>query len=214
MVDVAFQGRRSGADRAVLLAHGAGSDLGSAALRVVADALADVGVPSLRFNYPYRSLGRRAPDRPAVLDAATREAAGVLAREAGLPPGRIVLGGRSMGGRVCSLVVADPDEPVPALGLVLLGYPLHPAGRPDRRRDEHFGRLTCPTLFVSGTRDALAPRPTLARSIRRVAGPTTVHWLEAVDHGFRPLRSSGRGVEEVLAETAVATVAWVNELPG
>ncbi len=154
----------------MLLAHGAGSDRNGAALRVAADALAEAGVPSLRFDYPYRTAGRRAPDRPPVLEAATREAASELARRTGLPPERLVLGGRSMGGRICSMVVAGPPpaEPVPALGLVLLGYPLHPAGKPDQRRDAHFRYLTSPALFVSGTRDALAPRPALdaARSAR------------------------------------------------
>ena len=155
-----FQGPRRGADRAVLLAHGAGSDREGAALRAVADALAAAGVPSLRFDYPYRSAGRRAPDRPPVLEAATREAAAELARRSKLPPERLVLGGRSMGGRVCSLVAAarpGSPPPVPALGLVLLGYPLHPMGKPEQRRDTHFRYLTMPVLFESGTRDTLAP---------------------------------------------------------
>ena len=92
------------------------------------------GVPSLRFNYPYRSAGKNAPDRAEVLDAATREAAAELARPAKLSPDRLVLGGRSMGGRYCSLVVGAEDEPVPALGLLLLGYPLHAPGKPEQQR--------------------------------------------------------------------------------
>jgi len=209
---VDYQGPRRGADRAVLLAHGAGADRHAKPLVAVADALAGAGVPSLRFDYPYRAAGRRAPDRPAVLDAATREAAAELARRAGLPPERLVLGGRSMGGRVASLIVADPDEPVPALGLLLLGYPLHPAGKPERRRDGHFGALTMPVCFLSGTRDALAPRAELTRAARRVAGPVTLHWLESADHGYRPLKSSGRFVDDVLAEAAETSVTWVQSL--
>ena len=115
----------------MLLAHGAGADMHAAALTVVADALADAQVPSLRFDFPYRRAGRRAPDRPPVLLAAVREAAAELARRAKLPPERLVLGGRSMGGRICSLAAADDDDPVPALGLALLGYPLHPPGKPE-----------------------------------------------------------------------------------
>jgi len=210
-VDV--QGPRRGADRAVLLAHGAGADRRAPALVAVADALAGAGIPSLRFDYPYRAAGRRAPDRPAALAAATRDAAAELARQAGLAPERLVLGGRSMGGRVASLVAADADDPVPALGLLLLGYPLHPAGRPERRRDAHFGALTMPVCFCSGTRDALAPRAELTRAARRVSGAVTLHWLESADHGYRPLKSSGRSVDDVLAEVAETSVTWVQSLP-
>jgi predicted alpha/beta-hydrolase family hydrolase len=206
------QGPRRGADRAVLLAPGAGSDRHAAALVAVADALAAAGVPSLRFDFPYRLAGRRAPDRPPVLAAATREAAQVLARRAGLGPERLVVGGRSMGGRVGSQVVADPDEPLPALGLLLLGYPLHPAGKPERRRDEHFADLTLPACFISGTRDALAPRAELTRSARRIHGPVTFHWLESADHGYRPLKASGRTIDEVLNDIAETCVTWVQSL--
>jgi uncharacterized protein len=199
-------------DRAVLLAHGAGSDRRGAALVTVADALEAAGVASLRFDYPYRVQGRRAPDRPAVLDAATRAAVDELTKRSGLAPERLVLGGRSMGGRVCSMVVGDADDPVPALGLMMLGYPLQPAGKPERRRDEHFPRLQCPVLFVSGTRDALAPKADLTRSARKIKGDVTFHWLETADHGFRPLKSSGRSPADVLAEVAETCVTWMKGL--
>jgi len=206
-----FQGPR-GADRAVLLAHGAGSGRRAPVLVAVADALAAVGIPSLRFDYPYRAAGRRAPDRPPVLAAATRAAAAELAERAGVDPARLVLGGRSMGGRVCSLVAADPEAPVPTLGLLLLGYPLHPAGKPDRRRDDHFGSLTMPVCFISGTRDALAPQAALTQSIHKVPGPVTLHWLESADHGYRPLKASGRTSDDVIAEVVETSVTWVQAL--
>lgn len=209
-----FQGPRAGVDRAVLLAHGAGSDRNAGALVAVADALEEAGIPSLRFDYPYRTAGRRAPDRPAVLEAATRAAASDLARRAGLGPDRLVLGGRSMGGRMCSQVVGSTDEPLPALGLLLLGYPLHPAGKPERRRDAHFPQLAVPTLFVSGTRDALAPRDELSEAARKIPGRVTFHWLETADHGYRPLKSSGRTSDDVLADVASVATAWVVSLPG
>ena len=208
----AYAGPRAGADRAVLLAHGAGSDHRAPALVAVADALAAAGIPSLRFDYPYRAAGRRAPDRPPVLAEATREAASELARRTGLALERLVLGGRSMGGRIASVVVADDAEPQPALGLLLLGYPLHPAGKPDRRRDGHFARLDLPVCFVSGTRDSLAPRPELTRAARKVAGPVTLHWLESADHGYRPLKASGRSIDDVLVEAAETSVTWVQGL--
>src|SRR5215510_7931871 len=99
MSDYEFQGPKRGADRAVLLAHGAGADMHAAALTKVADALASAKVPSLRFNFPYKAAGRRSPDRPPVLEGAVRKAAAELARTAKVPVDRVVYGGRSMGGR-------------------------------------------------------------------------------------------------------------------
>lgn len=205
-------GPRRGADRAVLLAHGAGSDRQAPVLTAVADALAAAGIPSLRFDFPYRAAGRRAPDRAPTLLSSAREAASLLARRTGVPPGRLVLGGRSMGGRMCSLLAAGVDDPWPALGLLLLGYPLHPAGKPDQRRDEHFPRLAMPVRFVSGTRDALAGRTLLQRSSRRIRGPVTFHWIEGSDHGFRPLRSTGLTADDVIADVAADAVTWVSSL--
>jgi predicted alpha/beta-hydrolase family hydrolase len=216
LTEYEWQGPRRGvgrvADRAVLLAHGAGSNMRGGALVAVADALAGAGVPSLRFNYPYRTAGRSAPDRPKVLDAATREAAAELARRAKLPPDRLVLGGRSMGGRYCSLVVGDAEDPEPALGLLMLGYPLHAAGKPEQPRVEHFPRLTVPVLFVSGTRDSLAGRDALTRAARSIKGPVTFHWLETADHGYRPLKSSGRTLEDVNADVAATAADWILRL--
>ncbi len=208
-----LQGPRRGADRAVLLAHGAGSDRNAPALVTVADALAAAGIPSLRFDFPYRAAGRKAPDRPAVLMAAVRSAVAELARRTRLDVARLVVGGRSMGGRYASLVVGAEVDPLGVLGVCLLGYPLHPAGRPERRRDDHFPRIAAPVLFVSGTRDALGSPAELRRSARRLPGPPSWHWLETADHGFRPLKASGRSVEEVLAEVVAATVTWVRGLP-
>jgi predicted alpha/beta-hydrolase family hydrolase len=179
----------------------------------VADALAEAGIPSLRFNYPYRSAGRKAPDRPKVLDAATREAAAELATRAKLPPSRLVLGGRSMGGRYCSMVVGADDDPVPALGLLMLSYPLHAAGKPEKPRAEHFPGIRVPVLFVSGTRDSLAGQADLERESRTVKGKVSFHWIDTADHGYRPLKASGRTTAEVLAEVAQASTAWVTGLP-
>jgi len=213
VTEYAWQGPKRGADRAVLLAHGAGSDMHGAALLTVADALAGAGIPSLRFNYPYRSAGKKAPDRPKVLDAATREACAELARRSKLAPDRLVYGGRSMGGRYCSQVVGAEEDPVPALGLLLLGYPLHAAGKPDQQRVEHFPRLRVPVLFASGTRDTLAGKAELTKAARRVKGKVTFHWIDTADHGYRPLRSSGRTAAEVLAEVAAVATEWVRALP-
>lgn len=207
-------GQRGRVDRAVLLAHGAGSDRNAAPLMTTARALAMAGIPSLRFDFPYRTAGRRAPDRPAVLLATVREAAAELARRTGLPPERLVLGGRSMGGRYCSLAVGDAEDPLPALGLLLLGYPLHPAGRPESLRVDHFPRLHVPVLFLSGDRDALAGKADLEKWAGTVPDPVTFHWLAGADHGYRvPKSLGGRGESAVMAEVAGASTEWVADLP-
>lgn len=209
LTDLAYQGPKRGADRAVLLAHGAGADMNAATLTTVADALAAAKIPSLRFNFPYRAAGRRAPDRTPVLEAAVREAAEELARRTKLPPERLVLGGRSMGGRICSMVAAETG----ALGLVLLGYPLHPPGKPTQLRVEHFVRLRMPALFVSGTRDAFGTPAELKQQAKKVKGRVSFHWVETGDHGFKPLKSSGLTVAEVLEAAAAAVVDFVTGIP-
>lgn len=222
-LEYAYQGPKRGVvkvtDRAVLLAHGAGADMHAATLTTVTDALSAAGIPSLRFQYPYRSAGKKAPDRPAALFEATRTAVAELTRRTKLPADRLVIGGRSMGGRYCSMVAAggmpkDVGDPVACLGLVLLGYPLHAAGKPEKERSDHFPRLTMPVLFVSGTRDALASKPALVTAARKVKGPREFHWIESGDHGFKPLKSSGLTVDGVLADVAIAVVGWVRALPG
>lgn len=208
-----YQGPKRGNDRAVLLAHGAGADMHSAALRVVADALADARVPSLRFNFPYRTAGRRAPDRPPVLERAVRDAVDELTRLAKVPSDRLVLGGRSMGGRICSMVAADEADPVPAAGLALLSYPLHPPGRPGNLRVEHLPRLTMPVLFASGTRDAFGAPDELERAAKLVPGPVSFYWVETGDHSVKPLKSSGLTSADAMAGVAEAVVSFVRELP-
>jgi predicted alpha/beta-hydrolase family hydrolase len=204
-----YQGPKRGNDRAVLLAHGAGADMHAAALTTVADALADAKIPSLRFNFPYKEAGRRSPDRPPVLEASVREAVAELAKLAKVPPERLVLGGRSMGGRICSMVAASDG----ALGLVLLGYPLHPPGNADKLRVEHFSQLRMPVLFASGTRDAFGTPEELKRHARAIKGRVAFHWIDTGDHGFKPLKSSGVTARQALDGVAESVVTFVTKLP-
>lgn len=164
---------------AVLLAPGASAGRDQPALVAMEKALS---VPVERMDFPYRKAGRRAPDRPAVLIEAVRQEAAALAERAGVAPDRLVLGGRSMGGRICSLAVADG---LPALALVLVSYPLHPPGKPDRLRTEHFPQLDLPCLFVSGTRDTFASPAELEAATATIPGAVAHVWIDGGDHGLR-----------------------------
>lgn len=184
-------------DVAVLLAPGASAGRDQPALVAMEHALAPI--PVERMDFPYRREGRRAPDRPPVLIGAVRAEAAALAERAGVEPGHVVLGGRSMGGRMCSLAVA---EGLPALALVLVSYPLHPPGRADRLRTEHFPALTVPCLFVSGTRDTFGTPEELEAATAGIPGPVTHVWIDGGDHGLR--RKD--------AEVAAAVAAFVRDL--
>lgn len=166
---------------ALLLAPGAGASRDQPALVTIERALAPA-VTVERMDFPYRKAGRKAPDRPPVLLAAVRAEAGALAARTGLPPDGILLGGRSMGGRMCSMAVADG---LVARGLVLISYPLHAPGRPERLRTEHFPHLTVPCLFISGTRDTFGAPAELEQAAAAIPGPVTHVWIEGGDHGLR-----------------------------
>lgn len=166
----------------LLLTPGAGADRTQAALVAIDEAVAALGLVVERMDFPYRKEGRKAPDRaPKLLDA-VREGAAELAERAACPPEQLLLGGRSMGGRMCSMAVADG---LPARGLVLVSYPLHPPGKPEKARTEHLPRLSVPCLFVSGTRDAFGTPDELEEATATIPGPVTHVWIDGGDHGLR-----------------------------
>ena len=164
-----------------LLTHGAGGGAGHRLFLALEDAL---DLPVRRMEFPYRSEGRRAPDRAPKLMAAIRDEIDDFTSELGVGPERLVLGGRSLGGRMCSLVVA---EGLPAAGLVLLSYPLHPPGRPERLRVEHFSEVDVPTLIINGDHDPFGTPDEVQREIAAVAGPVTLHWLDGQRHDPKPI---------------------------
>ena len=137
-----------------------------------------------RMDFPYRKAGRRAPDRPPVLIEAVRAEAALLAEACS----DLVLGGRSMGGRMCSVAVADGLVPQ-AAGLLLISYPLHPPGKPESLRTDHFPRITVPCLFISGTRDAFGTRAEMEAATTAIPGPVTHRWIDGKDHALRGVDS-------------------------
>ena len=165
---------------AVLLTPGAGSTREHSSLVALEKALAPLAVE--RVDFPYRRAGRRAPDRPAKLIECIHEEAAALAKRAKVKPGSIVLGGRSMGGRMCSMAVA---EGLPARGLVLISYPLHPPGKPDSLRVDHFPSLDVPCLFVQGTRDPFGTPEELRTHTKAIPGAVSHVWIEGARHELK-----------------------------
>lgn len=184
----------------LLLTPGAGASRDNRTLVSVEAAVTALDPPLTveRVDFPYRLAGRRMPDRPPVAVAHLRDEAARMARELGVGTERLLLGGRSYGGRMCSMAVA---EGLPAAGLVLLSYPLHPPGRPDRLRVEHFGAIDVPVLFVSGDADPFGSPAELADHAAAIPGPTTLVTLR----GAHDLQ----GKE---AQVAGAVAEWVGGL--
>jgi uncharacterized protein len=170
----------AGADAVLVLAHGAGSGMRAPFMEGFAEEIGRLGIATLRFEFPYMQAGRRAPDRPPVLLDAWR---GAFAEGGSRAAGRRVFaGGKSMGGRIASMAAA---EGMPAAGLVFLGYPLHPPGRPEKIRDAHLPDVPVPMLFLQGSRDAFA-RPDLLAGVLARLGPRAEHVeIAGGDHSFR-----------------------------
>ena len=185
-------------NRALLLTPGAGAGRDQPSLVAIEDALAPI--PVERIDFPYRLAGRKSPDKPEVLMNAVRDGATALAIRTRLGQEQVALGGRSMGGRMCSMLVADGFT---ALALVLVSYPLHAPGKPERSRTEHFPSIEVPCLFVSGTRDAFGTPDELETATKAIRGPVTHVWLEGGDHGLR--RKD--------AEVAAAVADWLPRVP-
>ncbi len=186
--------RRPTKPGALLLFPGAGSSASHPSLVAIEDAVAPL--PVSRADFPYRREGRRAPDRAPKLLACVVEEAGLLAERTAVDPARVVLGGRSMGGRMCSMAVADG---LPAAGLVLISYPLHPPGKPERLRIEHLPALRVPCLFISGTRDAFGTPAELEEHTAAIPGAVTHVWIDGKGHDLK-------GQDQVIAD---AVASWL-----
>jgi predicted alpha/beta-hydrolase family hydrolase len=184
-------------------APGAGSNLNDPFGAYCASRLPKEGIECWRLQFPYMEAGRRSPDRTPILEATWH----AVIREASTANQPLVVGGRSMGGRIASQVVAQGAV---VSGLALFAYPLHPPGKPEQRRVDHLATIDVPTLFCSGTRDAFASPEELAETAALVEN-SSVHLLEGADHGFATLKSNGRSREEVWAEAVDALLAFVSE---
>ena len=190
----------------LVLAHGAGAGMDHPFMDGFSRAIVEAGVSTLRFNFPYVERGKRAPDPERVLRDAWLAAFDAAASKAG---SRAVLaGGKSLGGRIASMCLADG---MPADGLVFLGYPLHPPGKPDRIRDEHLYRITVPMLFVQGTKDPFATQALLAKVVRKLGDRATLESVDGGGHSFKVggAKADDREIGMALAERAAPFVLRV-----
>jgi uncharacterized protein len=192
-----------------ICAHGAGGNLADRATLATARALRDEGVGVVRFNFLYRERKSGRPDpMPKLMDtfaAVVEHARSELNRE------RLVIGGRSMGGRAASMLAADG---FPADGLLLLAYPLHPPGKPEKLRDAHIPRIRMPVLCFCGTRDPFCTRDLMERAVASATAPWEMHWVDGADHSFHVLKSSGRSDGDVIAAIARVSAAWIRRTSG
>lgn len=189
----------------VLLGHGAGANQLSAFMRMVATGLAARGFDAMTFNFLYTERGRRLPDPKARLESCYLKVIDAARKHRRLKKNRLVIGGKSMGGRIASQVAAVNPEGID--GLVFLGYPLHPPGRPDKLRAEHLPEIKAPMLFVQGARDAFGTADEIRATIKKHHLPATLYVIESGDHSFKVPKSIApqqKVYEDVMHEVA----AW------
>ncbi|MFP4474516.1 MAG: alpha/beta family hydrolase [Desulfatibacillaceae bacterium] len=192
------------------IAHGANNSMDNPLIVGVSGGLAERGHAALPFNFPYREAGRKSPDAQKVLEAAWLGVFQYASANTGVPPERLVAGGKSMGGRVAAQL-AGSGRMSPA-GLVFFGYPLHAPGKKDCPRADHLYSIKCPMLFFAGTRDPLCDIEVLRGIIAGIDVPVRLHTVEGGDHGFKLPKSADTGFEEVVTDIVEKTARWLWEI--
>lgn len=189
-----------------VFAHGAGAGMDHAFMAAIAEGLAERGIATLRFNFPFMEQGSKRADSPAVAHASIRAAVAEAAHQ--LPDVPLFAGGKSYGGRMTTQ--AQSAEPLPGVkGIVLVGFPLHPAGKPSTERAAHLAGVKLPMLFLQGTRDALADLELITQTTASLGKKATLHVVDGADHAFHVLVRSGRTDAQVLEELMDAMTAWI-----
>jgi predicted alpha/beta-hydrolase family hydrolase len=203
-----FEPAENGARQIVFVcAHGAGGNMNDRAMVQTAKMLRSRGIGVVRFNFLYKEKGAGRPDAMPRLKE-TVAAVVARAREE-LDPGTLIIGGRSMGGRAASMLAADGFA---CDGLLLLAYPLHPPGQPEKLRDAHLPAIRVPVICFSGTRDPFCQRQLMEAALKTVTTKWEMRWVEGADHSFHVPKSSGRTDAEVMVEIANFAEAWVERL--
>jgi predicted alpha/beta-hydrolase family hydrolase len=199
----------------VILGHGAGAGQLHPFMRLFASSLAERGIDVMTFNFIYMEQGRHVPDPKAKLEACYAAVIEAASKHKKLKGNRLVIGGKSMGGRIASQVAADPESANEIAALVFLGYPLHPPGRPDKLRDAHLPQIKAPMLFIQGERDAFGTAEELRGIIKQHRLHATLHVVEGGDHSLKVAKKSGlqdQIYEDVMAEISRWLRAGVNNV--
>ena len=190
--------------------HGAGAGMDHSFMADLAAVLGDRGIATLRYQFPFMEAGSKRPDDPATAQGAVRAAVAEAAAQ--LPGIPLYAGGKSFGGRMTSQ--AQAAQPLAGVrGLVFVGFPLHPAGKPGTQRADHLAGVKVPMLFLQGTRDALADLDLVRTTVSQVGPHATLHVVDGADHAFHVLVRSGRSNAQVLEELAETTAAWMERNP-
>lgn len=196
---------------ALILGHGAGAGQHSAFMVAAARALSSLGVDVVTFNFLYTEQRRRIPDRAPLLEACYLAMIAAARREVTSARRSLFIGGKSMGGRIATQVAAA-DRELPIAGLVLLGYPLHPPGRPGQRRDKHLPSIGRPMLFVQGARDAFGTPAELAPIVETLEPPATLHVVAGGDHSFKAGRSDATRQAAVDGDVHRTVAEWIRSI--
>ena len=191
---------------ALIIAHGAGQDMNSPFISALHEGIAARNILTVKFNFPYLEQGRKAPDRPPVLLATWQAVIDAVIERTGLATNHIFLSGKSMGGRYASLLAAEQTG---FGGLILFGYPLHPAGKPEQLRYEHLSSIDNPTLFFQGSRDNLCKLDRLRPILARLTPQPDLHIIEGGDHSFKVLKSLNRSERSVWDEIIQISAEWI-----
>jgi uncharacterized protein len=194
---------------ALIIAHGAGNDMHSGFISTLHEGIAEADILTVKFNFPYMEQGRKAPDRPAVLEATWQAIIDAVLERTRLAPDKLVLSGKSMGGRYASMIAAQR----PGFGgVILFGYPLHAAGKADKLRAGHLSSISAPLLFFQGTRDALCQLDQLQTVLKALPVKADLHIIEGGDHSFKVLKRLNRSEQAVMDEVIKTSAAWIQRL--
>ena len=199
----------------VVLGHGAGASQTSGFMRLYAKGLADRGLDVLTFNFVYMEQGRSVPDHKHKLESCFRAVIEAALKHKKLKNNRLVLGGKSMGGRIASQVVAGEDRESVAsdvAGLVFLGYPLHPPGNPAKLRVDHLEHIKKPMLFVQGTRDALGTPEEIKPFVKNLRPAAKIHEIEGGDHSFKAPKKFGLSQDQIFETSMDEIDRWIRSL--
>jgi predicted alpha/beta-hydrolase family hydrolase len=202
-------GKKDRAGVTIVLGHGAGADQLSGFMRMVAAGLSQRGCDALTFNFLYKEQGRPVPDPKGRLISCYRAVIAAALDNKKLKGNKLVIGGKSMGGRIASQVAAEEGKRV--AGLVFLGYPLHPPGRPDKLRDEHLKEIEAPMLFCQGSRDTFGTEDEIKAIIRKHKLPAKLYVIESGDHSFK-VPKSVKPQQQVYEEVMDELARWVQSL--